>query len=101
MARKIACPAILESLRAVWEASVPKFCIRCEHSYWKYTEAISSHAASRFVRRVNHQSIDHIRVFITQEGGVRQREAATPAIRRQGPSLLTITHTVKQDVFDR
>ncbi|MPC16755.1 hypothetical protein E2C01_009590 [Portunus trituberculatus] len=45
--RKIARPAILESVRAVWVASVPKFRIRCEHSYWKYTETILSHAASR------------------------------------------------------
>ncbi|MPC40399.1 hypothetical protein E2C01_033956 [Portunus trituberculatus] len=51
--------------------------------------------------QVNHQSIDHIRVFVTQEGGLRQREAATLAIHRQGPPLLTITHIVKQDVLDR
>ncbi|MPC60343.1 hypothetical protein E2C01_054385 [Portunus trituberculatus] len=38
MARKIACPAILESVRAVWLACVTKFRIWCEHSCCKYTE---------------------------------------------------------------
>ncbi|MPC14744.1 hypothetical protein E2C01_007515 [Portunus trituberculatus] len=43
MARKSACPTILESVRAVWLASVPKFCIRLQHTQYTSFNTLSYH----------------------------------------------------------